>query len=800
MNYKKYMEIHTLCVDLKRNIFSLQGSEKIIAENTLKSSVDLLESLCGENVKDVQPRPKRKKKEIVFFPYKADMWDSLESIWMAANADPDCVTKVIPIPYYTVDSKKKMSVFNYEVDRFPKYVPITPYDQYDIAVHHPDVVYIHYPYSANNITALRRKYYAENIKPHTDMLVYVPYYTTTGGMSEDQRYLLSYHCVDYIITQAQFINSYFDETLPDDRLQALGSPKFDRVINMCNNPPKPPDDWQLKLNNRTTYFYNTSIGGMLQNTNKFFQKMCYVFQTFEKYKDRACIIWRPHPLLESSLKSMRPAYLDMYYKLIDYFKDNDIGIFDDTSDITKTIALSDYYIGDSGTSVTSLFGIAGKPMFIFNNNFYQQPQYDSWKSAFLFNMNYTGYFLYSGSQLFSLAGGESKYLGQVGKYTDGWEYSGIFKIGQYVYICPIMSLAILKIKNSKIVERINLNKFSDDMKCFRGAVICDNYLCLLPNTYPAIVIYDTVTGEVKYVKENVELLSQDASGKKCFGGARAHKGKLYIGTPVESQIIEIDPISGVSKIIKLPVRYFQGCLAMNSDGDDLWLLPMFGESVVRINFEKNLVWEYRAPECVISKDPFYSDTGKERLFSSIVFHGDKAYCAPYWSSDFVVINKVTEKVEVWNTPIMPSLTPNDTSVYYSTGGANAFWGYYPLENKNNKRRLYSGYNAKWYDVDLSNKTFSECAELNNSLQRDEALKAIKGFGKTSTHLRYSCGENAFNSLEALLSGNLQGDKFNKAVQKAAYNDLAANNDGTCGKKVHMFIMSKLGERLRLKMR
>ena len=36
--------------------------------------------------------------EIAFLPYKASMWDSLESVWQAAEADPDCDAYVIPIP------------------------------------------------------------------------------------------------------------------------------------------------------------------------------------------------------------------------------------------------------------------------------------------------------------------------------------------------------------------------------------------------------------------------------------------------------------------------------------------------------------------------------------------------------------------------------------------------------------------------------------------------------------------------------------------------------------------------------
>lgn len=38
--------------------------------------------------------------EAVFLPYKASMWDSLESVWKAADADEYCDTYVIPIPYY----------------------------------------------------------------------------------------------------------------------------------------------------------------------------------------------------------------------------------------------------------------------------------------------------------------------------------------------------------------------------------------------------------------------------------------------------------------------------------------------------------------------------------------------------------------------------------------------------------------------------------------------------------------------------------------------------------------------------
>ncbi len=38
------------------------------------------------------------KLEVVFMPYKASMWDCLESVWLAARDDESCNAVVVPIP------------------------------------------------------------------------------------------------------------------------------------------------------------------------------------------------------------------------------------------------------------------------------------------------------------------------------------------------------------------------------------------------------------------------------------------------------------------------------------------------------------------------------------------------------------------------------------------------------------------------------------------------------------------------------------------------------------------------------
>ena len=54
------------------------------------------------------------KKEVVFFPYKASMWDSLESVWRAADKDSDCDVCVVPIPYYDKNMNGSLGRMYYE--------------------------------------------------------------------------------------------------------------------------------------------------------------------------------------------------------------------------------------------------------------------------------------------------------------------------------------------------------------------------------------------------------------------------------------------------------------------------------------------------------------------------------------------------------------------------------------------------------------------------------------------------------------------------------------------------------------
>lgn len=172
-------------------IMALQHVSELGLWDEASEICDLSTKLLGISANELSNEPgieklRRQKKEIVFLPYKASMWDSLESIWRAAAADQaQCNTYVVPIPYAERDNDGTVRQWHNEMDQFPSDVPVMDYRIFDLDRLHPDVIYIHNPYDGENfVTSLDAAYYSENLKKYTELLIYVPYYATSGAMGK----------------------------------------------------------------------------------------------------------------------------------------------------------------------------------------------------------------------------------------------------------------------------------------------------------------------------------------------------------------------------------------------------------------------------------------------------------------------------------------------------------------------------------------------------------------------------------------------------------------------------------------
>ena len=311
--------------------------------------------------------------EVVFCPYKASMWDSLESVWKAADEDPDCDAYVVPIPYYDRNPDYSFGEFHYEGGDYPDYVPITHYEAYKLDLMKPDIIYIHSPYDQyNNVTSVDPRFYSYELKKHTDMLVYIPYYVVAHENVNESMFNNSacLHAERVILQSKPLREKYiglYSRLTDTDRFElqrrfvALGSPKFDAIVNADKNDYIIPDEWKSIIGGRKIVMYNTSISAALADTGRFMEKLRKTIEYFKGSLEYA-LWWRPHPLLCSTIESMRPQFLDEYRNIVSMYRREKAGIYDDTPELQRAIVLSDMYYGDYKSSVGIIYCATGKPI------------------------------------------------------------------------------------------------------------------------------------------------------------------------------------------------------------------------------------------------------------------------------------------------------------------------------------------------------------------------------------------------------------------------------------------------------
>lgn len=309
------------------------------------------------------------KLEVVFMPYKCSMWDSLESIWEAAADDPDCDAYVVPIPYYDRNPDRTAAEYHYEGREYPAYVPIVHYEEYNLEQRRPDIIYIHNPYdNFNYVTSVDPRFYSSELKKYTDCLVYVPYFLFPKLATSHLINTPALFNVDYIFVQNEKIReAYINEIKNYPRLEGfenrilpIGTPKTDKVFNVCKNGIDISEQWKKQSSNKKKIFLNTNVSLILHNNEKFIENMSRIFKILNQRKD-VFVIWREHPLTNETLKAMKPEMLDEYENLKLSFLESGLGMFDTNIEPYEAIYFSDCYFG-AGGSLVPIYAATGKPM------------------------------------------------------------------------------------------------------------------------------------------------------------------------------------------------------------------------------------------------------------------------------------------------------------------------------------------------------------------------------------------------------------------------------------------------------
>ena len=296
---------------------------------------------------------------IVFLPYKRSMWDCMESVYeecIASGIDAHCV----PIPFYRMKQHKEIDLEDYELSYFDSYAERTEIlDTLKI-----DYAVIHYQYNGNNnVTRMLPEFYTEAIKEryHCEV-IFIPYGIPFGGLSNKHHRIQPgiINC-DYLFLNSEeevkeFLSDWSEIGVKfDGHVWGYGSPKIDAVLKA---KPNIPERWLKEIDGRPVTLVTNSLGPYLARP----------FERINRYREiiyaelDSChaVIFRPHPLLDSTIKSMRPdtmAYFDNF--LIDLSLEEHV-IIDHYEYLEETIAISDKLFSDP-SSIVEMWKATGKP-------------------------------------------------------------------------------------------------------------------------------------------------------------------------------------------------------------------------------------------------------------------------------------------------------------------------------------------------------------------------------------------------------------------------------------------------------
>lgn len=291
------------------------------------------------------------KFRILFCPYKEDMFDCMETIFESAKKDDDTITEIMPIPYFKLERQlpKELAM------EFPNYCGNFPEALNDGW----DCIIVHNQYDQYNsvtrllLTSLMLKQFCNN-------LVFIGY-AVIGDRDIDREeiHLPAFKNFDLVICetekQAEQTERYIREFGWSGKAVGWGNPKYDKLDKEIFIPMP----WRDKIEGKEIILLQTSLVPFMQHPAEKFEQ---ITETIKKYfnDDKVCLWWRPHPLLEHTIKTQFTPIFDDYEMLVSMVRGSR-HIYDDTRDCHRAIIASDRMISDK-SSMVIMYRKTGKPI------------------------------------------------------------------------------------------------------------------------------------------------------------------------------------------------------------------------------------------------------------------------------------------------------------------------------------------------------------------------------------------------------------------------------------------------------
>jgi hypothetical protein len=395
---------------------------------------------------------------------------------------------------------------------------------------------------------------------------------------------------------------------PRDKFVALGSPKVDALARAGMSNLILPDEWNLLLKtkehgNKKIILYNTRFAGFTGSVDEMLAKVKSVLAIFQK-RDDVAVWWRPHPLNMECLKAMSPDFLPEYAAIVEEFKRNKWGIYDDTPDLPRAIAASDGYLGNM-SSVVPLYQAAGKPVLL--TKLTNEDTITSFKLPPIFRVCELGNKVYAISGRLNgllCLDASSFELQDVLFINDGdkhynqrWALGDVFVHDEKIYAVSLREPKIFEYDpQRKAFRLINLKESGYDSKCqlFMRSFVFSGKRIIFPNSYPAIIEAGATIDDVSYDFEAIRQFRKNLKQGESFRflDACMVDGKIFATHDNSNLIFEYDCENKEAVTKKIGSEKRAWCFLI-FDGQNVWLTDEMG-NIYKANKDLsdiNIVWQ-----------------------------------------------------------------------------------------------------------------------------------------------------------------------------------------------------------------
>ena len=331
------------------------------------------------------------KKEVVFLPFKASYWESLDCAWEAAMEDPECDVYVVPIPYSYKKYDGTLYHMQFDPEAYPEKLTIIDYESFDLRLHHPDKIIFQNPYDEfHDSMSVPVRFHSQNLKEATDCLVYIPYFTLEEFTRENEReyFNMRYYCcvpgvvrADRVMVQSEEMKNRYVEKLTEfagentkhiweEKILGSGSSGIDRAKKISKAEMELPKEWEniiFDTKEKKVILFYLGVSLLIQDGEKMIHKLKNVLQTFYENKEEIVLLWKDNSRIGKTLLEYREDLYRQYIDIVENYKSGGWGIFDESDQEERAVRLCDAYYGDSSPIVQKCRN-RGLPVMILNDD------------------------------------------------------------------------------------------------------------------------------------------------------------------------------------------------------------------------------------------------------------------------------------------------------------------------------------------------------------------------------------------------------------------------------------------------